>query len=189
MISTSKGHLNQERQNLQSTKTALPHLKNEQEINDDFFPPSDSPNNKTHQCFATVETFVPTNKAYSDLTGKFVCKSSRGNQYLLIVYDYDSNTILQEPSKNRTAGEIKRAWSVIHAKLSKAGVAPQLYILDNEISTELKTKMAKNNIQFQLVPPHIHRRNAAERTIQTFKHHFLSTLATCDKNYPLVEWD
>ena len=137
MVATSKGHLKQERQNLQSTKPAPPHLKNEQEINDDFFPISESPNLKTHECFATLETFVPTQKAYSDLTGKFVCKSSRGNQYLLIIYDYDSNTILQEPLKNRTAGEIKRAWSVIHAKLSAAGVAPSLYILDNEISTEL----------------------------------------------------
>ena len=136
-----------------------------------------------------MESFVPTNKLYSDLTGKFVCRSFRGNQYLLIIYDYDSNTILQEPLKNRTAGEIKCAWSFIHAKPSAAGVAPSLYILDNEISTELKTKIEKNNIQFQLVPPHIHHRNAAERAIQTFKHHFLCTLATCDKNYPLAEWD
>ena len=42
---------------------------------------------------------------------------------------------------------------------------------------------------FQLVPPHNHRQNAAERAIKTFKAHFLSTLATCDPEYPITKWD
>ena len=40
-----------------------------------------------------------------------------------------------------------------------------------------------------MVPPNIHRRNAAERAIRTFKAHFLSGLATCDPNFPISEWD
>ena len=60
------------------------------------------------------------------------------------------------------------------------GVKPNLYILDNEISGELKTALAKNKIDYQLTPPHIHRRNAAERAIRTFKNHFLVGLASCD---------
>ena len=36
---------------------------------------------------------------------------------------------------------------------------------------------------------HTHRANAAERAIQTFKQHFLSGLATCDKEFPIIEWD
>ena len=35
----------------------------------------------------------------------------------------------------------------------------------------------------------MHRRNAAERSIRTFKSHFLSTLATCDPDFPITEWD
>ena len=49
------------------------------------------------------------------------------------------------------------------------GVKPNLYILDNEISGELKTALAKNESDYQLTPPHIHRRNTAERAIRTFK--------------------
>ncbi len=36
----------------------------------------------------------PTGQAYMDLTGKFVAPSSAGNNYILIVYDYDSDGIL-----------------------------------------------------------------------------------------------
>ena len=45
-------------------------------------------------------------------------------------------------------------------------------------------------IDFELVPPHQHQhqRNAAERSIHTFKN-YLSGLATCDPDFPLIEWD
>jgi hypothetical protein len=33
------------------------------------------------------------------------------------------------------------------------------------------------DIKYQLVPPHIHRRNAAERAIRTFKNHFIAGLS------------
>ena len=69
------------------------------------------------------------------------------------------------------------------------GRKPNLYILDNECSTELKHSLTKNNIEFQRVPPHVHRCNIAERTIQTFKHHFLAGLASADPNFPSNEWD
>lgn len=35
----------------------------------------------------------------------------------------------------------------------------------------------------------MHRRNAAEKAIRTMKTHLLSGLATCDKNFPITEWD
>jgi hypothetical protein len=192
---TAKGHLNQERKNLQSTKPSIiinNKIKLEDsptEIDADFFPSSDSPNTKSHHCFATIESFEKTAKAYSDQTGKFPFTSSRGHKYLIIVYDYDSNAILHHPLKSRTASELTTAWKTIHDKLSVGGSTPLLYILDNEFSTELEEKMKENNVQFQLVPPHIHRRNAAERAIQTFKHHFLAILASCDINFPIREWD
>ena len=194
-IATTKGHLNQERKNTQSTKPTLsinPNVKLEPatiESFSDTFPTSDTPNLKSHHCFASLVSFQTTAKAYSDQTGRFPYTSSRGNQYLMIVYDYDSNAILQEPLKNKTAHELSRAWLLLHQKLSKGGSQPTLYILDNEFSTELKTNMENCNVTYQLVPPHIHRRNAAERAIQTFKHHFLAVLASCDSDFPIAEWD
>ncbi len=42
---------------------------------------------------------------------------------------------------------------------------------------------------FQLVPPHNHQRNLAEKAIQTFKDHFIAILCRADKSYPLNMWD
>ena len=53
----------------------------------------------------------------------------------------------------------------------------------------MKKSFHKYEITFQLVPPNMHRRNAAERAIRTFKSHFLSGLATCDPDFPVTEWD
>ena len=69
------------------------------------------------------------------------------------------------------------------------GNQPHLYILDNEASNELKNGLLKYNIDYQLVPPHLHRRNAAERAIRSFKNHFLAGLATVNTKFPIHEWD
>jgi hypothetical protein len=46
----------------------------------------------------------------------------------------------------------------------------------------------KIQIQFELVPPGNHRRNHAERAIQTFKAHFITILAGVDDKFPLSLW-
>ena len=63
------------------------------------------------------------------------------------------------------------------------------FILENECSLDLRKALMKKSIKFQIVPPDAHRGNAAERAIRTFKNHFLSTLATCHKDFPITEWD
>ena len=62
-------------------------------------------------------------------------------------------------------------------------------MLDNKCSQDLKNAFIKEEIVWQLVPPHQHQANAAERAIQTFKHHMKACLATIDPQYPLREWD
>ena len=124
-----------------------------------------------------------------DLTGRFPYCSSRGNEYILIAYHYDSNAILGLPIRNRQAATITAAWSKLHDNLSVAGSSPNLWILDNETSTELRTAMQKRKTKFQLVPPHNHRANASEQAIQTFKNHFKSGLASLDPDFPMREWD
>jgi hypothetical protein len=186
-IPTTKGHLDQERKNLQSTTPTI-QIKTEED-NDNYFPTPESPNKKSYQASAKLIEFNTKNTGYGDLTGRFPHKSSRGNQYLLIIYDYDSNAILAEPLKNKTAGEITKAWMHIHNKLQTQGANPSIYIIDNEASNELKTALKKKEIKYQLVPPHVHRRNAAERAIRTYKNHLLAILAGADPDYPIQEWD
>ena len=65
-----------------------------------------------------------------------------------------------------------------------------LQILDNEASTEYKRAIkTKWNANYQLVPPNTHRSNTAERTIRTFKAHFLSILAGVAPDFPRNLWD
>ena len=49
--------------------------------------------------------------------------------------------------------------------------------------------ITSEKITIQLVEPKDHRVNAAERAIQTFKHHFVVGLATVDIDFPIQLWD
>jgi hypothetical protein len=65
-----------------------------------------------------------------------------------------------------------------------------LQILDNEAILAYKEAITfKWNITFQLVPPDMHRRNWAERTICIFKDHLLAILAGIDAAFPPYLWD
>ena len=65
-----------------------------------------------------------------------------------------------------------------------------IQILDNVASTEYKRSIKTNwNANHQLVPPHAHRSNAAERAIHTFKAHFRSILAGVARYFPRNMWD
>jgi len=130
-----------ERANLQSTNPSNLPINKTSNLDSDNFPTSDSPNQKTNNIFYAIHSFRSTDKAYTDLTGRFPVQSSWGSQYILVCYHYDANAILAQPLKSRSA------------------------------------------------PTHIHRRNAAERAIQTFKNHFLAGLASCNPKFPLREWD
>eukprot|EP00957_Ditylum_brightwellii_P026572 2009376-Ditylum_brightwellii.AAC.1 len=50
-----------------------------------------------------------TGAIYSNITGKFPYPSCKGHQYIMVMYDWDSNSILGEPMKNKTKEEIVRA--------------------------------------------------------------------------------
>jgi len=155
---------------------------------DDTFPTSEPNNARTHHCYASIIT-PAAGKIHTDQTGQFIIPSSTGNNYLLIVYDYDSNSILAEPIPRRTGPCILLAYQTVHARLVAAGLRPQLQRLDNECSEALKDFFTAESIDYQLVPPGMHRRNAAERAIRTFKNHFIAGLCSVDKHFPLHLWD
>ena len=60
--------------------------------------------------------------------------------------------------------------------------------MDSECSKDLQLALKKNNLDYQLVPPNQHRRNAVERAIRTFKNHLLAGLATYDPQFSIHEW-
>ena len=61
--------------------------------------------------------------------------------------------------------------------------------MDNEILGELQAALTTDDYIIQLVPPKNHKKNAAERAIQTFKNHFLAGLALLPPDFPLSSWD
>ena len=65
-----------------------------------------------------------------------------------------------------------------------------MQILDNECSKEYKATMQQKwNVTYQLVPPDLHRRNAAERATREFKSHFLEILAGVATDFPRYLWN
>ena len=91
-----------------------------------------------------------------DQTGSFPVTSSKGNNYIMVAYHYDSNTIHEEPLKTRSGMDLTKFYKKLHSLLTNRGLKPHLHILDNECPNVLKKFMREVNKTFQLVPPHIH---------------------------------
>jgi hypothetical protein len=177
---TTMGHMNQRRQKIRSTsKTAITSDMEDEEVTPAGL------GTKTHLVYAVV---VDQGQLYTDLTGRFSVRSSKGNWCVMVCYAYDCNCIKILPMKSRSASEWVKADDHINQELTDKGFKPKLQTLDNEASTALKSFFTTNDVEYQLVPPHCHRRNAAERDIRTFKEHFVTGLASVDPDFPLNLW-
>ena len=128
-------------------------------------------------------------RLYTDQTGRFPYTSLKRNQYIMVGYDADgSSSILAQPMRNRSAGSMIEAYEEMIKQLPKGEERPTTHILNNEYSAELKRAIADNDMTYQLVLPHDHCRNAAEKSIQVFKDHFIAVLCGTDENFPMRLW-
>jgi hypothetical protein len=107
----------------------------------------------------------------------------------MVCYIYDCNYVKVVPMKSRSASEWVKAYDHIHQEITAKDFKPKFQTLDNEASAALKHFFTANDVEYQLVPPHCNRRNAAERAIRTFKEHFVAGLASVDPTFPLHLWD
>ena len=89
---------------------------------------------------------------------------------------------------SRTIESQVAAYSTITTLIKQIGFSPKLATLDNETSDFLLQSLENTDIAINLVPPHVHRRNAAERDIQTFKAHFIAILCGMDPKFSLNLW-
>ena len=96
------------------------------------------------------------------------------------LYNYDSNVILAEGCVSRTATDLTATCDILYNRLTKAGIAPVIQQIDNEVSKILIELIEEKNLTYQLASPHDHQLNPAERAIQTWKNHFISNLHGCD---------
>ena len=60
-----------------------------------------------------------TGKIFTDQTGRFPVPSIDGYRYLMLLYEYDSNTIQAVPMKSRSKEEMVKAYQTHHEYLVK----------------------------------------------------------------------
>ena len=77
-------------------------------------------------------------KIYSDQNGKFPVTSFYGHKYIMVLFDLDSNNILSEPMRNRTASEMMKLYKKLIDLLKEKGIQNKFHLLDNECSEEFK---------------------------------------------------
>jgi hypothetical protein len=187
-IETAMGHMRLINQHLRSTKQAPtvasspPRTSSEVDI-DDFYPTAEQPRREIFTRVVEV-----TAKQYMDATGAFPVRAHDGALYILCVYDYDGNYVRAEPLKSNSAIDVRNAYSRALEFFRQSGYTPALLVLDIATSGLLEAFLKKENIKFQFVTPSNHRANIAERAIQTFKNHFVSTLVGTDPAFPLIFW-
>ena len=183
---TQKGHMKAQKSGIRSTKRKKVSAVSEPE--DD--PYDITTKSKEHDVMIKmVDTHDELEwKIFTDQTGSFPKKSIRGYRYIMVLVEIDSDAVLVEPMRNRTAGEMTKTYQKLIDRLNKCGIYPKMHILDNESSSELEEAIGNNNMTFQYVPPHNHRRNRAERAIQTFKAHFISILCGVAEEFPIALW-
>eukprot|EP00957_Ditylum_brightwellii_P175390 13351442-Ditylum_brightwellii.AAC.1 len=95
---------------------------------------------------------------------------------------------LVEPIKNRSKGELLRAYDKMYKYPQDRGYKPYTHWLDNEAPAGIKWYNTQNITTYQLVPPNMHRTNAVERAIRTFKKHYKAILASVDPKFPMHLW-
>ena len=107
----------------------------------------------------------------------------------MIFYIYVINAIIGEPIKNRSESELTSTYKRTLDYLVERGLKPKVHWFDNETIPVILNYDKNNMITWQLTPLNIHRDNADERFIRTWKNHFISFLSRTNPNLPLYLWD
>jgi hypothetical protein len=143
-IATARGHLNQSRQSQRSTK--IKQTPDSTPTVDDGFPFLIKHGERIYSCYANcVEA---TGKVFTNQTGQFVAPSSKGSNYLLIMYVYDADYIHAAPMNNHQEEEILAVYQRAHNLMAAVGFRPKLQRLDNECSKLLKEYMVEEGVDY-----------------------------------------
>ena len=125
-----------------------------------------------------IKTVEMSGKIYSEQKGRFPLASIKGNKYVRVVYDHDSNSILADPLKSRSAEQLLAATAKMHIFLRERGIHPKIHMMNNGCSSTVQYYLKNNDIELQLVPPNLNRTNTTEKAIGILKDHLISGLAT-----------
>ena len=150
----------------------------------DYYPqPGLEKTNSTFVYIFNLQGLVAT-----DLIGTFPITSSLGFRYILLWYNYNSNTFHSIPLKSKTSKEQTEAYNIAYEFHLRKGFIPKVHKMDNGASNKFKLNLDDKKIKYQLVPPHMHCQNPAKRAIRTWKQNFLSAAATFDPTFLIILW-
>ena len=180
-LATAQGHLQMQRQGVQSTRPKQTKEK---------VPRHNKSHKGSTQTSRTIEATLfdrNGNVIFADATGRFPLASVDGKEYILIM-TY-KNYIKPIAFANRGADTYVKAFREGIRFFKNLGHNVRSIVLDNETSASLSKLFKDEKLSFQLVPPGIKRSNKAERAIQTFRNHFLAVLGSVHKDFPLNRWN
>ena len=72
----------------------------------------------------------------------------------------------------------------VYALFLRRGIQPKYCRMDNDCSAPIKQFIKDEDMDLQLTPPQMHRRNWSERAIQTGKAHLIAGLVGINPNSP-----
>jgi len=174
---TVLGHLHKIKQGIRSTKPPIVNTMEDSK--------KEIKTKKVHQIsLSIVDTKNMKHTVAMDLPGRYPITSARGHKYIFILYDYDSNYIHGLPIKLQRSCHLVEAFQTCYQILTDNGFAEKIVRLDNEISDTMVKHIQQEQLEYQLASPGDHRVNYAERAIQMYKNHFLSTLHGTDPDFP-----
>eukprot|EP00957_Ditylum_brightwellii_P169005 12863793-Ditylum_brightwellii.AAC.1 len=152
-MATSKGHMACEHKNTQS---ATKQQQNEDaSSNKDFFPKQEPV--KIHEIYLALKlTDSHDNVIYTDITSKFPTTSQSGNKHILVAYDYNSNGIVATTVCHCSDAQLVAAVQKTYKYLTDHGFKPQINVLNNEASAEVKRAITATGATYQFVELHNH---------------------------------
>jgi hypothetical protein len=180
---TQKEHMRQSRQGVRLTKVIDKDPMLEAETH-----PKPTPGVKIKDVYLRV--FDATKKAmYTNQPGRLPIASTSGHKYTMVEVKLYGNHIDAEPMKSRSAKELTKAYKRIYARWKATGViCPNWHILHNKAPAEFLEAIWANGCRVEKTPAEMHRRNITECAIQTYKGHFIATLAGVSDNFPIHQW-
>ena len=122
---TMQGHMRGIKQDIRSTREKKQPLTYQLDNGETLTIPL-----KKHQDIY-IEINEEKETMYTDQTGAFLITSNKGNKYIMILCEIDNNVILSEAMRNRSSGEIVRAYLILMQQLKAAEISPKKYVLDN----------------------------------------------------------
>ena len=136
---TQKGHMQNTRQGLRSTK------KRVQPVEEADSSPRDTKKEDVFTCVFDLQDEMQSTiydkteeKIYTDQTGKFPVGSNRGHQYVMVLINMDSSYVSMEPMKNQHSSEIVMTYQILPNRLKACGINPKPHVLNSECSEDFR---------------------------------------------------